>query len=100
MKAKHTPGPWEIEYNGPYEQYWVTAPHYDAGPARIISNIADARLIAAAPDLLETLQWLRPFISKDEEGAAMVTQKVDWVQFREWIDRVDATIAKATGEKA
>ena len=55
MKAKHTPGPWEIEYNGPYEEYWVTTPHYDAGPARIISNIADARLIAAAPDLLEAL---------------------------------------------
>ena len=56
MTTQHTPGPWEILYNDPQEEYWVTRPHYDAGPAKIVYHIEDARLIAAAPDLLEALK--------------------------------------------
>lgn len=80
-KLKHTPGPWKIEYNDPEEEYWVTRPHYDAGPAKIIYNIEDARLIAAAPDLLEALEGVMYW----DNG------KPEWETAR-------AAIDKATGE--
>ena len=55
---KHTPGPWTAEYdnrgNGGFGEW------YNVGPARVYivgeSSEADARLIAAAPDLLEALE--------------------------------------------
>jgi hypothetical protein len=93
MKAKHTPKPWEIKYNGPDEEYWVTTPHYDAGPARIICNIADARLIAAAPELLEALVICE---SKIASLLWFAHPKV----YEVWLDVVRAAIDKATGEKA
>jgi hypothetical protein len=82
--TQHTPGPWEIEYNDPDEEYWVTLPHYDAGPAKIVYHIEDARLIAAAPDLLEALQHL--MVAHGEQLDYAFQQAQD-------------AIAKATGEK-
>ena len=55
-KTAWTPGPWRVNRVGPYEEYWVTNDHYDAGPARIVMKEADARLIAAAPELYEALE--------------------------------------------
>ena len=55
--ASHTPGPWHVDfasYNGPY----ICTPHAERGIARVVfgdSSVANARLIAAAPDLLEAL---------------------------------------------
>lgn len=102
--SKHTPGPWEREpggYDGlptivstavdeqecicnlyqrgssPYEQDDVTD--------------ANARLIAAAPDLLDVLQWW------DEQ---MGDDKCDdmGVLLRNMTMKVHAAISKATGE--
>lgn len=70
MSAAHTPGPWKLEISdGPWvsdayvmaDKWGVVArlglsyslPHWD-GPQR-----ANARLIAAAPDLLEALEMVR-----------------------------------------
>jgi hypothetical protein len=82
--TQHTPGPWEILYNDPEEEYWVTRPHYDAGPAKIVYHIEDARLIAAAPDLLEALQHLMVAHGEQLDYAFQQAQEA---------------IAKATGEK-
>jgi hypothetical protein len=86
MTTQHTPGPWEILYNDPQEEYWVTRPHYDAGPAKIVYHIEDARLIAAAPDLLEALKEMldnhEDACTGYGEGAA---------------EKARAAIAKATG---
>ena len=61
MNAKHTPGPWEIDL----EENRILATDdrrtivcYFAGSLLNPSVMADARLIAAAPDLLESLEML------------------------------------------
>lgn len=51
---KHTPGPWAVEdINGVPHVY---AKGREEAVARIVSGDADARLIAAAPELLEALK--------------------------------------------
>jgi hypothetical protein len=58
--TRFTPGPWrcvEVEF-GDYqtgEVAFVVAS--DCGGA-MVGSVANCRLIAAAPDMLETLQWL------------------------------------------
>ena len=60
--TKHTPGPWMIcywsdggaRYIGPDNTQWVARIAEDNIPEDI--RLANARLIAAAPDLLEALQ--------------------------------------------
>lgn len=66
--VKHTPGPWRIDYN--QGDIWI-GPHINGGPEVLTvvnmptrayagpalqARIADARLIAAAPDLVEALK--------------------------------------------
>jgi hypothetical protein len=66
-KSKHTPGPWRAQLHEDFEGQWgvvstceiewliaEAAPHIDGDP-----DEANARLIAAAPELLEALQALR-----------------------------------------
>lgn len=79
--SKHTPGPWELDYdtrpaevctiyntpNQPSEDGLGQRFVYVRGPigyweADEDENLANAKLIAAAPDLLEALQiWMRFF---------------------------------------
>lgn len=54
MEAKHTPGPWIITTQPGYSERWVEAPGVDVAEVR--SGDADARLIAAAPDLLALVE--------------------------------------------
>jgi hypothetical protein len=68
MKANHTPGPWHLSNlaaNG--EQEISISRSYESGGASVAvvessrdhsRLLADARLIAAAPDLLEALEEL------------------------------------------
>jgi len=56
MSAEHTPGPWQVgpEYHN-HSRFSVY--HVDFSPvASFVPTEADARLIAAAPDLLAALQ--------------------------------------------
>lgn len=95
--SKHTPGPWYVEFG---EAYNVRADHggivaqihnlkgrHGIG-GRIDANEAssNARLIAAAPDLLEALQrslnWLASYPGGNAEGC---------------YDQARAAIDKATG---
>ncbi len=90
--SKHTPGPWTIERNergtsikaiGPLQ-----AEEY-AGSAWLDVSDVDARLIAAAPDLLAVCQEL-------EQSASY------WSEYDVplgIVDRIKSAIAKATGEK-
>lgn len=87
MSAGHTPGPWS--FDGPLSSIIVWGAEPDIrvcfmtsdGPAK-----ANARLIAAAPDLLEAL---RAFIA--EADAGHVTIETD--------KAARAAIARATGEQ-
>lgn len=76
MNTKHTPGPWEVAEAGSWKggkrtstEYFVRRPGDDVAIASDIidpanddaPSEANARLIAAAPDLLEALIELRNF---------------------------------------
>jgi len=91
-QAKHTPGPWVI-----VEDPCMDTIRQDDEAAYLIcefpygafdtaTDAANARLIAAAPDLLGLLQELI-----DIEGPQPGTA--------EWANKVRAAIAKATGEQ-
>lgn len=95
-KAKHTPGPWIIEATprSIAEDYVIRTEHSVVAAILPLYNEdetdANARLIAAAPELLEAAkearEALQPFLT--EEPAA------EWTAAR----MLDAAIAKATGE--
>lgn len=83
----HTPGPWTVDLpwalknSGHYIVMAENTPIADCGPNRA----SNARLIAAAPELLEALQiFLEWFESGKNESL------LDWKKLR-------ATLAKATG---
>lgn len=89
--SKHTPGPWEAAHNG---NYWeivagrefigdtCASKHLDSGD----NGEANARLIAAAPDLLAAL------------NIAVRQNSHDMQMTGEELRICAAAIAKATGE--
>jgi hypothetical protein len=106
MIAKHTPGPWDWFTDAPPLTTDLTSKARTPG-ARVQARYlvgangqgfahtvglpheqdeANARLIAAAPELLEALQMMRD-PGRLEDSA--------W--YREALDKADAAIAKATG---
>ena len=104
-EMKHTPGPWTPEFG---EAYRVRA-QQDGGQVAIMMNLkgrhglagrrngdevaANARLMAAAPELLEALQITRGNIASLGPAGALTP----YTSYQEWLAMVDAAIAKATG---
>jgi hypothetical protein len=115
---KHTPGPWEYvpstEHHGPYvtsnfgsticdcyvmskPAEWSVGNGGDSKPVPFLGEMADpnARLIAAAPELLEALI--------DFVTAARNLRTADFSEYRQAFieadERARAAIAKATGAK-
>jgi hypothetical protein len=96
MSNKHTPGPWEVFYKTKYDEWHVSVPMsegnmrwglFDDG-VRSENPEADARLIAAAPDLLKAckaLELLFAPLARDCTAA-------------DAIDKARAAIAKAEGQ--
>jgi hypothetical protein len=88
-EPKWTPGPWWPEiFNNELGLAFVVNRH-DAEEDDIIcslSNHADARLIAAAPELYDELENARAIIAGEAP------------QYGEAIARIDASLAKARGE--
>ena len=100
---RHTPGPWEFVFDVAYTSGQHPEPDYEY--ARISSdkrfNIAkiypdseewraNARLIAAAPDLLAALETVMPWASK------AVADHYNQKQGKRALDIARAAIAKAT----
>lgn len=88
--SKHTPGPWEIiggQYGLP--EVWKSD-RSEAVCERVFNG--NARLIAAAPDLLEAL------IEMEEMFAAKINGSIGPDDAAERWDRARAAIAKATAE--
>ena len=111
---KHTPAPWVLAFGErqtchPGTTVAQVAPKFGAGPGGywIFSNAethgdqeADARLIAAAPELLEALKGVLAIVS-DSRGVAgyhLNGDTAEWDEFDEVDAAIDA-IAKATGEQ-
>lgn len=104
MSAKHTPGPWHV---GGRDKCTV----YDRFNQRLANSFegvmatqrsdsechANARLIAAAPEMLEVLQTTLGNIMS--LGPAGALESVP-MPYRVWADVVRAAISKATGGEA
>jgi len=84
--SKHTPGPWFVASEGSYKVASVTSTtgvYADTLP-EAAQIAADARLIAAAPELLEALKLAQSIIGHPDDAHSQ---------------HIAAVIAKATGEK-
>ena len=91
---KHTPGPWTISEDSGFD-YGDTIYSIDCSDPWVnlginISRIEDARLMAAAPDLLEALE---DYLLQDEVAQGYGAGIGGEVQ-----DKARAAIAKATGK--
>lgn len=103
MSEKHTPGPWEWDstvwsYDPQQDAPWLVSSEDSAFPDTPVlkgeitcRSEADALLIAAAPELLNALQWLVDILPDPELDN-------DELQ-RVWTRKARAVIEKATGVK-
>lgn len=99
MGTKHTPGPWEIEPSDDGQSHWIVPAASNgcgwvgdrymrvSGPI----DIHDARLIAAAPDLLAALQDCFQWFENDSPLDAPCGPEMR---------KAREAIAKATGSAA
>ena len=92
MGAKHTAGPWEAVSNLVRTARTPTGGGFLVAecPANIGSRLEDARLIAAAPELLEALQLL---LHEVDESAIAGAKDYGWPAA---VSKARAAIAKAT----
>jgi hypothetical protein len=95
MNSKHTIGPWAVEHPFGEPGVYVTTAYPDrSGPlicrlvdqAQTPEGAANARLIAAAPDLLAALEA----VTSDHDGMVLLNDGI--------ADKVRAAIARATGK--
>ncbi len=95
----HTPGPWHLDLS---KSFYVFAHGSLAEQAGVqhgpficnASNLTDARLIAAAPDLLDALYTALPFVEDAETDTTYKRLAV-----RKVIRTIKDAIAKATQEQ-
>lgn len=93
-EIKHTPGPWKCEprpdeWDDDDPAFYITHPATQCPDTTIVNldNEADARLIAAAPDLLEALERSLSWLSSYPGGNAL-----------NCYNQARAAISKARGE--
>lgn len=101
--TQHTPGPWEPTLGQvPPESVWNQhgfaricrlSDRYDSGPLSNSTITANARLIAAAPDLLAALEALAEFIPDIALHNTQAMMRRDTA-----INLTMAALAKAKGE--
>jgi hypothetical protein len=98
MTTQHTPGPWHWEgnpcnYDKEQEAPWLVDANYSFPPILggtiTCQSDANARLIAAAPELLSALNAMLTHMGIDED---------EWN--KPTFDQARAAIAKATGAQA
>ncbi len=93
-KSKHTPGPWKAQRRKGVERRWDVVSTCETewciadGVPHTGCDEANARLIAAAPELLEALMGLRLYVDPMMGG-----EEVDNA-----IRAANAALAKAEGE--
>jgi len=93
-ESKHTPGPWEAIPVGPAEGWGVVAVNPIIDSSITGMSEANARLIAAAPDLLEALTaFAQMWGSRDAHS----TSKRSQARRADLWDKVNSALAKAEG---
>lgn len=96
--SKHTPGPWRIEIEDSPDAEWsrrwpnIIADEYEVVGTEgmygdLETDMANARLIAAAPELLQSLQEVIQYFDAPGDGCFSDAQ----------LAKARAAIAKATG---
>ena len=86
MTTQHTPGPWAVDASlCTVHHLMFQEPLDNRNKIAVVTSEADARLMAAGPELLEALEAALSVMELDGSGAGMVGK----------IAR--AAIAKATG---
>jgi hypothetical protein len=105
-QAKHTPGPWHAHYQYADGKEHLPNIDADAGPGIATmepygtreQQIADARLIAAAPELLEVLNDATPCPGAPGHFPINSRDLHDWfTRYWNWQKQREAAIAKAEG---
>jgi len=106
----HTPGPWACFYKHKYDEWHVSIPIADStmklalfdDGVRSENPEADARLIAAAPELLEALtaaasdiDCLLDFVG-ESSAINMIGGRSAYGAARDTLDKICAAIKKAT----
>lgn len=97
MTTQHTPGPWvavartnaHIEIEAPNQLGYLAQ---KVASCSLTNHEANARLIAAAPDLLEALKSVQAAIYMDDAGQLRLTRSFDE-------SVIDAAIQKATNKE-
>jgi hypothetical protein len=84
MNTQHTPGPWRVSGKATINagRSWIAS-------VSTSNRDANARLIAAAPDLLAAAQGALNYIENTESELGITLYSGDWLR---------AAIAKATGQ--
>lgn len=95
-RGNHTPGPWSVESVAEVICGNLPSPHMVIGDdCEIVADVhreANARLIAAAPDLLEALEYAVSMYGKPGGPWSIPADPGGW------LDRARTAIAKARGE--
>lgn len=103
--SKHTPGPWTVFYKPKYDEWHVSVPRAPGGGMKLAlfadgcpTGEHDARLIAAAPDLLAAIKVA---VQLAEVASDWNLDEVEidgeMVRTHDLAERFRAAIAKAEG---
>ena len=100
--AQHTQGPWRYQKSDKYEGDFIITGSNDGGGSILPilarthnfprNNKANARLIAAAPDLLELLTLSLPYVDEGERFNKPYANKLS--------NQIRSLIAKAEGRES
>lgn len=77
MSAQHTPGPWRYVHEPGYCGELIAQDGTTIAEFVVEPSLDNARLIAAAPELLEYLQyavWAHPELEKNEKLMAVIAK--------------------------
>lgn len=97
--TQHTPGPWRYDYELDYCGEIIASNGTSICSFTDEPSTNDARLIAAAPDLLEALESVWLWMENQADGQSKGGYATfDLMMLREQRDIARAAIAKATGE--
>lgn len=101
--AKHTPGPWLLDRKTIYtlapdgtRNHWWASVQTQSNGASHEECMANALLIAAAPELFEALEKALP----KYRGVVEMLDEVDAAQDLPIIELCEAALAKARGEQS
>ena len=97
--SKHTPGPWAVERDAEGRLHVVEGDFLDIAEVGYLSGPdpkANARLIAAAPELLAALEGLKTAAKAASNVAYNLGQShVQWPSIRQHVETLDAQIINA-----